>query len=77
MRRCLTFLPIAAVPLVFLGIMVAAPLWAMLGYGDAAPLWREMLESGYFRHRIGWTVFQAAATVLLTLLLGVPSAWAA
>lgn len=75
MRRCLTFLPIAAVPLVFLGIMVAAPLWAMLGYGDAAPLWREMLESGYFRHRIGWTVFQAAATVLLTLLLGVPSAW--
>lgn len=75
MRRCLTFLPIAAVPLVFLGIMVAAPLWAMLGYGDAAPLWREMLESGYFRHRIGWTVFQAAATVLLALLLGVPSAW--
>ena len=48
----------------------------MLGYQDAAPLWGEMLGDAYYQQRIRWTVFQAAATVLLTGLLGVPIAWA-
>lgn len=67
---------LAMLPLGFLGVMVFAPLWAMLMYDDSAWLWREVLSDPYYRWRIEWTAFQAACTVVLTTLLGVPTAWA-
>ena len=76
MRRFAFSFLLALPILAFLGVLVVAPLAAMLGYQDAAPLWSEMLGDAYYQRRIIWTVFQAAATVLLTGLLGVPIAWA-
>lgn len=67
---------LAILPLAFLGGMVIAPLWAMLNYQDAALLWRELLADDYYQRRILWTIFQAAATVCMTLLLALPVGWA-
>lgn len=71
----LFFWAFALLPLAFLLLTVAAPLAAMLRYDDTAPLWGEMLSDGYYRWRIGWTVFQAACTAALTLLLAIPAGW--
>ena len=76
MRRFAFSFLLALPILAFLGVLVVAPLAAMLGYQDAAPLWGEMLGDAYYQRRIVWTVFQAAATVVLTTVLGVPIAWA-
>ncbi|ULJ59528.1 ABC transporter permease [Wielerella bovis] len=75
MHRHFTTLILAIIPLLFLYYMVAAPLWAMLRYEDAAPLWTEILHDSYYQKRIIWTIFQAALTVALTTLLGIPIAW--
>lgn len=75
-RSALSTLMLAIVPLGFLGLMVFAPLWAMLSYDDSAVLWREILADDYFQWRMEWTVFQAAITALCCTLLGVPTAWA-
>lgn len=75
MPRPLSTLLLAIIPLAFLATLVFAPLYAMLTYQDAAPLWAEMLHDSFYQQRIVWTGFQAALTVVLTLLLGVPTAW--
>ncbi|MDO4433582.1 MAG: iron ABC transporter permease [Alysiella sp.] len=59
----------------FLGMMVVAPLCAMLFYDDAAPLWQEVWQEPYYRKRLVWTVFQAALTAILTTLLALLPAW--
>lgn len=66
---------IPLIPAVFLLLMVAVPMWAMLRYEAAAPMWAEMLADGYYRQRLIWTTFQAALTVLLTALLALPLGW--
>ena len=75
MKRWAINLLLAVIPLGFLYGMVIAPLTAMLSYQDATPLWQEILTDHYYRQRMTWTLFQAACTVLLTLILGVPIAW--
>ena len=61
MRRFAASILLALPILAFLGVLVVAPLAAMLGYQDAALLWGEMLGDAYYQRRIIWTVFQAAA----------------
>nr|WP_238373537.1 ABC transporter permease subunit [Kingella kingae] len=75
MPHLLRALLLAAIPAAFLCLLTAIPLWKMLDYGGS-PLWLEMLHDSYYRQRILWTATQAACTVLLTLLLGLPCAWA-
>lgn len=67
------FVPL--LPVLFLLLMVAVPMWAMLRYEEAAPLWAEMLADDYYRKRLLWTAFQAAITVLLTAVAALPIAW--
>ena len=74
LRRLCTTLLFALVPLGFLTVMVVAPLFALAAY-DSGGMVREILQDGYMRHRIGWTVFQAAVTCVLTVLAGVPTGW--
>lgn len=74
LRRLCTTLLFALVPLGFLAVMVVAPLFALAAY-DSGGMVREILQDGYMRHRIGWTVFQAAVTCVLTVLAGVPTGW--
>ena len=74
LRRLCTTLLLALVPLGFLAVMVVAPLFALAAY-DSGGMVREILQDGYMRHRIGWTVFQAAVTCVLTVLAGVPTGW--
>ncbi|MDO5639550.1 MAG: iron ABC transporter permease [Neisseria sp.] len=73
-EACATLL-IALVPVGFLAAMVAAPLLALAAYDQGGLMW-QILGDDYFRRRIVWTVLQAAITGALTLLLGVPVAWA-
>ncbi|EMS1919157.1 iron ABC transporter permease, partial [Neisseria gonorrhoeae] len=60
-------------PSAFLAVMVVAPLWAVAAYDGLA--WRAVLSDAYMFKRLAWTVFQAAATCVLVLPLGVPVAW--
>lgn len=60
-------------PLVFLAVMVLAPLAAMAAYEGVA--WREVLADDYMLGRLAWTVLQALATCAAVLPLGVSAAW--
>lgn len=62
--------------LIFLGIMIAYPLYAMLQYQNHAPLWHNILTNPYYQHRILWTITQAIITAILTTLISLPTAWA-
>ncbi|WP_373706989.1 ABC transporter permease [Neisseria dentiae] len=65
---------LALLPLGFLAVMVAAPLFALVLYENGGMVW-QMLQDEYIRWRIGWTTLQAAVTCVLALLAGVPAAW--
>lgn len=73
MRRWAVVGLVTLPPLFFLTAMVLAPLWAMAAYDGLA--WRAVLSDAYMLKRLAWTVFQAAATCILVLPLGVPVAW--
>lgn len=75
LKKSALTLALAALPMLFLAALTLVPLWQMLNYGGNT-LWHEMLDDDYYRHRIIWTIVQAACTVVITLLLGIPSAWA-
>ncbi|ORF02596.1 ABC transporter permease [Snodgrassella alvi] len=62
-------------PLFFLLAVVLLPLRAMLQQTDADSF-RMVWQDEYMRRLLGWTVSQAAISSVLTLLLGVPVAWA-
>lgn len=72
--RLLSTLLLALIPLAFLGVMVAAPLWALADYGGSAQ-WRETLADPYIRERIVWTLTQALISCFFTFLLSLPIAW--
>lgn len=74
-RHLITFI-ISLIPIGFLLITVVVPLWAMLQYDDSAPLWREILSDDYYRNRLIWTIFQAACTSILAIVLALPMGWA-
>ncbi|WP_435382087.1 ABC transporter permease [Crenobacter oryzisoli] len=69
-RASLTLLPLA-----FLAVVVVAPLARLLAEGWDH-LSANILTDAYLRWRIVWSLIQAAVTCVLTLLLGVPLAWA-
>ena len=73
MRRWAVVGLVTLPPLCFLTAMVLAPLWAMAAYDGFA--WGAVLSDAYMLERLAWTVFQAAATCILVLPLGVPVAW--
>ncbi|EFE51175.1 ABC transporter, permease protein [Neisseria elongata subsp. glycolytica ATCC 29315] len=75
MRRLFSLLPLALLPIGFLAVMVAAPLWALADYGGGLD-WEGVLADAYLRGKIAWTAVQAAVTCVLAVLLGVPVAWA-
>ena len=74
MRRLFSILPLALLPVGFLAVMVAAPLWALADYGGGLD-WEGVLADAYLRGKIAWTAAQAAVTCVLAVLLGVPVAW--
>jgi len=70
-----------ALPLLFLAVVVVAPVLRLLGEGlaptvDAEPLrWFEVWQDDFLRWRVLWSLAQAAITCVLALLLGLPIAW--
>jgi thiamine transport system permease protein len=69
---------LAAPPAFFLALAFAAPLAAIALYalGPQAPqAFLELFTTPYTRNRILFTIAQAAASTLLTLLVGVPAAY--
>lgn len=76
----------AAVPvLAFLALVLVAPVVVLFSQaavhsGDAGwywspAAWLEPLRDAYLRHRLVWTLLQAAVTTACALLLGLPMAW--
>ncbi len=65
-------------PLVFLTLMVLAPL-ARLGFegmsGAQPGMLGAMAGDAYLRWRLGWSLLQAALTCLAALVVGLPVAW--
>ncbi|WP_037587282.1 ABC transporter permease [Stenoxybacter acetivorans] len=61
-------------PLFFLVLMIAMPLFSLAQYGGMAQ-WQLMWQDSYMHNRIAWTAFQAAITAALVCLLGVPIAY--
>lgn len=72
--RPFSTLLLALLPLAFLGVMVAAPLWALVDYGGSAQ-WQQTLADPYIRERIQWTLIQALISCAVTLVLSLPIAW--
>jgi len=74
-----TALPV--LPLLFLAVVLAAPVLRLLAEGlapaqDAEPLrWLDVWQDEFLRWRVVWSFAQAAITCVLALLLGLPIAW--
>lgn len=75
MLRLLFILSNILIICAFLGATIVVPLWAMLTYQDHAPLWLEMLTDDFYRHRLIWTICQAACTSVLAIVLALPIGW--
>ncbi len=76
-----TRLLIVAIPVVFLGVFFAWPVVAIIGRGlaphgalDLDPLGDVLTDPG-LRHVAWFTLWQAALSTLLTLLIGIPGAF--
>ena len=71
----------AGVPLLFLILMLIAPVGRLLlegawsKQGDASTLWLAPWQDPYLRWRMLWSALQAALTCGVVLVLGVPIAW--
>ena len=66
---------LAALPLGFLALMLAAPALRLIAEGGAAAnIWAPW-QDAYLRGRLLWSLGQAAVTCGVTLLLGLPMAW--
>ncbi|WP_310567449.1 iron ABC transporter permease [Hydrogenophaga sp.] len=72
-----------ALPLVFLAMVLVAPVLRLLAEGlapgaalDAEPLrWLDVWQDDFLRWRVLWSFAQAAITCALALVLGLPVAW--
>ena len=67
-------LALAAVPLVFLLVLLVAPAVRLVLEGGQLSVWAP-LQDDYLRWRLVWSFTQAALTCALALLLGLPVAW--
>ena len=74
---------LAVLPLLFLAVVLVAPVLRLLAEGlapgvaqDAEPLrWLDVWQDDFLRWRVLWSFAQAAITCVLALLLGLPIAW--
>lgn len=67
-----------ALPLLFLAVVLVAPVGRLLAEGfsaDAEVRWLAVWTDPYLRWRVLWSLAQAAITCALALLLGLPCAW--
>ena len=62
-------------PLLFLLAVVLLPMWTMMQQSDDES-YRMVWQDDYMRRLLGWTTLQAGISSILTLILGVPIAWA-
>ncbi|MDZ7892864.1 MAG: iron ABC transporter permease [Rhodoferax sp.] len=65
---------LAAVPLLFLAVVLAAPAVRLMVEGGSADLWAPW-QDPYLRGRLWWSLAQAAITCGLVLLIGLPMGW--
>lgn len=71
-------LALAALPLIFLGAALLAPLLRLLlegGAGYRADTFTALWQDDYLRWRLLWSLLQAAASCVGALVLGLPVAW--
>lgn len=75
-RRTLLWVAVAAVPVAFLAVFFAYPVGAILGRGlsegSALDVWRRRSTG----ELVTFTVVQAALSALLSVIVGLPAAWA-
>ena len=79
----LTSRSLGSLPLVFLAVVLVAPVVRLLieglgpgGLGGSEPVrWLALWQDDYLRWRLLWSFLQAAITCGLALLLGLPVAW--
>lgn len=64
-------------PVVFLGLFFLLPLWAILrlSFSDGLEGAWAALQRGYYWRVLGFTIWQALLSTLLTLLVGLPGAY--
>lgn len=65
---------LAAVPLLFLAVVLVAPAVRLMVEGGSADLWAPW-QDPYLRGRLLWSLAQAAMTCGLVLLIGLPMGW--
>ena len=65
---------LAAVPLLFLAVVLVAPAVRLMLEGGSADLWAPW-QDPYLRGRLLWSLAQAAMTCGLVLLIGLPMGW--
>ncbi|MFM2252565.1 MAG: hypothetical protein RJB68_902 [Pseudomonadota bacterium] len=65
---------LAAVPLLFLAVVLVAPAVRLMLEGGNADLWAPW-QDPYLRGRLLWSLAQAAMTCGLVLLIGLPMGW--
>ncbi|BDT71711.1 hypothetical protein os4_12390 [Comamonadaceae bacterium OS-4] len=65
---------LAAVPLLFLAVVLVAPAVRLMLEGGSADLWAPW-QDPYLRRRLLWSLAQAAMTCGLVLLMGLPMGW--
>ncbi|QXC59158.1 ABC transporter permease subunit [Aquihabitans sp. G128] len=75
-RRGWAWAAVAAVPVAFLAVFFAYPVGSILarGLGDGSVL--DVVRRRSIGHLLWFTVWQAAASTVLTILAGLPAAWA-
>lgn len=75
-RSPATWLVVAAVPVLFLGVFFAFPVGSILGRGISDGSVLDVVRRRSVGRLLWFTVWQAAASTLLTLVAGLPAAWA-
>ena len=69
---------LGGLPLLFLLLVMLAPLWRLAGEAASAAGWSmvaELWRDDYLRRRIAWSLLQAGVTCVAALALGLPVSW--
>ncbi len=77
-QQALRWLALAALPLLFLALVMVAPLLRLAAEaagGASATVFASMVQDDYLRWRVIWSLLQAALTCGAALLWGLPVAW--
>ncbi len=74
-RPALAWLLVGAIPVLFLGVFFAYPVVSILGRGISDGSVLEVIRRRSTGRLLWFTVWQAVASTVLTLLAGLPAAW--